>query len=152
MVSYRYLLTTFRPGEKLPAFLRPTHGNVFGFKAPPTIGATLAGIPVDAIHNDEISGMKQDKLPYQADCLCQTILTRPKPYHWHPSGTRRFSIREYAALQTFGHHFVFAGSCPGDRLRQIGNAVPPMFAEELFRHLRVELRTADMNEIRGYAD
>jgi DNA (cytosine-5)-methyltransferase 1 len=91
--------------------------------------------------------MQTMKTPYAPDILCRTILTAVKPHHYHPSGTRRFSIREYAALQTFPHHFIFMGG-PAESLRQIGNAVPPMVGKELFRHITAELRTSDEAEER----
>lgn len=41
----------------------------------------------------------------------------------HPSGTRDFTIREFAALQGFPHEHVF-GTVGAKR--QVGNAVPPV--------------------------
>lgn len=70
---------------------------------------------------------------------CPTILARGNGGggvcaipHWN--GKRRLTIRESAAIQTFPDDFVFCGannSC----YRQIGNAVPVLFA----RHLGEEL-------------
>jgi DNA (cytosine-5)-methyltransferase 1 len=119
-------------------------------RTPPTLGATLRSIPVNATHNDEIPRMKKRRQSYNPDdMLCRTILTAPKDHHFHPSGDRRFSIREYAAIQTFPHTFDFEGPY-AQKLKQIGNAVPPMFALEMFRHLKSELRAADVAEVRGY--
>jgi DNA (cytosine-5)-methyltransferase 1 len=55
-----------------------------------------------------------------------------KDGYWyiHPRGDRMLSIREAARLQTFPDRFQFAGY-PSDRLRQIGNAVPPEIARRL---------------------
>lgn len=55
-----------------------------------------------------------------------------KDGYWyiHPRGDRMLSIREAARLQTFPDRFQFAGF-PSDRLRQIGNAVPPEVARRL---------------------
>lgn len=52
----------------------------------------------------------------------------------HYNGQRRLTIRESAAIQTFPDSFVFEGgmnSC----YRQIGNAVPPLFARRLGEQL-----------------
>jgi DNA (cytosine-5)-methyltransferase 1 len=52
----------------------------------------------------------------------------------HPSNHRRMSIREQALIQTFPREFEFVGklnSC----YRQVGNAVPVLFAEHLGKAL-----------------
>ena len=56
----------------------------------------------------------------------------------HPEQDRGLSIREAACLQGFPRAFEFAG--PLDPcFRQIGNAVPPLFAGSLAAHLLGEL-------------
>jgi DNA (cytosine-5)-methyltransferase 1 len=64
-----------------------------------------------------------------------------KDGYWyiHPDQPRTLSIREAARIQTFPDHFRFAGQ-PSHRLRQIGNAVPPLLGEALGRSLRRALR------------
>ena len=47
------------------------------------------------------------------------------PFHWE---SRRLRTSELAALQTFPSGYVFEGS-RRERVRQIGNAVPPLLAE-----------------------
>lgn len=47
---------------------------------------------------------------------------------------RMLSIREFARLQSFPDHFRFCGA-PTRRMRQIGNAVPPLLAEAIARKL-----------------
>ena len=56
----------------------------------------------------------------------------------HPRNHRRMSIREQAILQTFPLDFEFAGkmnSC----YRQVGNAVPVLFARVLGANLGVQI-------------
>lgn len=48
----------------------------------------------------------------------------------HPDETRPFTVREYARIQTFPDDWAFAGSV-SQQYKQIGNAVPVNFAEEL---------------------
>ncbi|MFL6389562.1 MAG: DNA cytosine methyltransferase [Terriglobales bacterium] len=66
-----------------------------------------------------------------------TLVTRPTmpaTALCHPSALRPLSVKEYAAIQTFPkkHHFV--GKID-DQYRQIGNAVPPVFAEAIGKHI-----------------
>jgi DNA (cytosine-5)-methyltransferase 1 len=66
-----------------------------------------------------------------------TLVTRPNMKATdlcHPSELRPLSVEEYAALQTFPENYVFSGSLD-DQYRQIGNAVPCVFAEKIGQHL-----------------
>lgn len=54
----------------------------------------------------------------------------------HPEQHRNISVREAALLQTFPHNFVFAGPFV-HQYRQIGEAVPPLFA----RHIAMAVLT-----------
>lgn len=51
------------------------------------------------------------------------------PFHWD---SRRLRIPELAALQTFPAGYVFEGP-RREKVRQIGNAVPPLLAEAVIR-------------------
>jgi DNA (cytosine-5)-methyltransferase 1 len=64
-----------------------------------------------------------------------------KDGYWyiHPEARRSLSIREAARLQTFPDWFRFAGY-PSDRLRQIGNAVPPLVATRIGERILSALR------------
>lgn len=61
----------------------------------------------------------------------------------HPSQNRALSAREAAALQTFPDDFTFVGSV-WEKGRQIGNAVPVLFAKELGKQI-IEIEMQNKN-------
>lgn len=68
-----------------------------------------------------------------------TIASQPGPwtgpFHWD---NRRLTSPEMAAIQGFRKGYVFSGN-RRERIRQIGNAVPPAFAEGILRDMVKEL-------------
>lgn len=63
----------------------------------------------------------------------------------HPDEAQRrtFTVREAARIQSFPDDFEFKGS-RGEKYKQIGNAVPPLFAEALAKSIKKNLE--DLNE------
>lgn len=77
--------------------------------------------------------------PTDPDKPCPTILARGNGGGGvcaipHYNGRRRLTIRESAAVQTFPDSFEFVGAMNAC-YRQIGNAVPVLFAEKLGKEL-----------------
>jgi DNA (cytosine-5)-methyltransferase 1 len=63
----------------------------------------------------------------------------------HPDQDRGLSVREASLLQGFPRDFKFAGTFD-ERFRQIGNAVPPVFAAYLAGHILGEMLSEEPAE------
>lgn len=63
----------------------------------------------------------------------------------HPDEAQRrtFTVREAARIQSFPDDFDFKGS-RGEKFKQIGNAVPPLFAEALAKSIKKNLEELDV--------
>ena len=59
----------------------------------------------------------------------------------HPSQNRGLSVREAARLQSFPDSYEFAGSI-GFQQQQVADAVPPLLAMAVLRHVRLAYRAA----------
>lgn len=53
----------------------------------------------------------------------------------HPDEDRPLTIREAARIQTFPDDFIFLGSA-SDQIQQIGNAIPPLIAYLVAKHIK----------------
>ncbi|CAD0111115.1 unnamed protein product [Aureobasidium uvarum] len=117
----RLIMIAACPGHPLPDFPMPTH-------APSTEN------PVP------------DLAPYSPDQLVRgCITTSGGQNNWHPSGTRHFTEREYACLQTFPLNHVFLGT-RSSVVQQVGNAVPPAFSQKLFESIRKTFEEIDTQD------
>lgn len=63
-----------------------------------------------------------------------TVLNVRKSMWVHPVLNRALSIREAARLQTFPDSFIFTGT-KDSQYQQVGNAVPPMLANAIAKHV-----------------
>lgn len=65
---------------------------------------------------------------------CLTITSAATREFVHPTENRLLTLRECARLQTFPDSFEFVGSA-GSRIQQIGNAIPPILARTIAKHI-----------------
>lgn len=76
------------------------------------------------------SGLK--RLSYNEPCL--TITSAAPSEFVHPTQNRTLTIRECARIQTFPDSFLFCGT-DAQKILQIGNAIPPVFAEQMAKQI-----------------
>ncbi|ODH45409.1 hypothetical protein ACO22_00133 [Paracoccidioides brasiliensis] len=149
----RLIILGSGPGEPLPPFPKPTHGGPPSSSTSPSKTNTL--LPFRTIH-DAISNIPLYTADHNIDHVSRRQLSKPayNPYsqartitcngggknNYHPSGTRSFTYREFACLQTFPLEHRFFGK---NVKRQIGNAVPPMLGKAIFEEVRRALERAD---------
>jgi len=91
-------------------------------------------------YRDDIFDDKYKRL--DENDLSRTITAHiAKDGYWyiHPRQGRTITVREAARLQTFPDWYRFAGP-PSAAFKQIGNAVPPLLAENLGRAIREALQ------------
>ena len=120
-----------------PAFTLRVRGDEFALRSTPADGVFSPG-PTPEVK----LGYYPTTHPYQE-------LMREPPPEWisdlngyktkrgkQPKleGTRRLSVREQARLQSFPDWFEFTGTDYA-KGRQVGNAVPPLFAKQLFAEI-----------------
>ncbi len=92
-------------------------------------------------YRTDIFDDKYSRLIYDQPAWTVTAHIRKDAYRYiHPEYCRTLSVREFARLQSFPDHFRFAGPRT-ERLRQIGNAVPPLLARAIAVNLHRQLAT-----------
>jgi DNA (cytosine-5)-methyltransferase 1 len=71
-----------------------------------------------------------DRVQGEADPSATVAAAGGSGVPWHERGVRRMSVRECARVQTFPDWFVFCGAM-SEGYKQVGNAVPPLYAKRL---------------------
>lgn len=127
----------------------PTHGTGPGLHPPPTIFDSISDIPLDAPGHDLYTMRRFNRDPKDPMTLSGTIKCGGNSKNvYHPSGSRGYTIKEMALIQTFPMDYEFIGN-KGSQSRQIGNAVPPLAAKAIFLEVRKSLLKADQVEMAG---
>ncbi|KAK2747137.1 hypothetical protein FQN57_002394 [Myotisia sp. PD_48] len=141
----RLIIIASGPGETLPPFPLPTHGPSSNNLSPyVTIMDAIGDIPSSAPNHDLDRAQRSFfRQPYDPDTLAKTITCNGGD-NVHPSGTRTFTHRELASLQTFPIEHQF---CAPGVMKQIGNAVPPVLAKAIFMEVLKSLRRTDATVI-----
>ncbi|CAG7562302.1 unnamed protein product [Fusarium equiseti] len=139
----RLILIAAAPGERLPPFPAPTHGNEDGLIPYNTIGKVLRGIrPGDDLHDlDNVQNYNPQRPPYDPERLAGTITTRGGDLYY-PDGSRKLTLRELASMQGFPKSHRFLGNMTSIK-RQIGNAFPPIAVRVLYKHIETWLLKED---------
>ncbi|CZT40862.1 uncharacterized protein RSE6_00528 [Rhynchosporium secalis] len=145
----RLIIVAACPGETLPEIPEYTHSasSSNGLKPFTSVRSVLRKIPNQAPNHNVEAVDGRGKGEWDASGVIPTI-TCDGGGRGHPDGLRGFTDRELASLQSFPHHHVFHGSCIK---KQIGNAVPPLIAEILFKAIIKHLRKADKAEQERHA-
>lgn len=148
MVCQADILSQPSPGQPLPELPQPTHSKYplkTGLKPWVTINQAIASIkPGWNVHDPQGAQFQEKKSPHSGDVQAKCITTSGGIGNWHPSGLRGYTKREEACLQTFPMEHMFIAEQGVTKLRkQIGNAVPPIFAKLLFQSVVQSLRKSD---------
>lgn len=141
----RLIIIAAAPGERLPTFPQATHSQEGGNGLLPynSIGKALRGIRAgDDLHDlDNVHYFDPPRAPYDPERLAGTITTGGSDFY-HPDGSRKLTLREYASLQGFPKSHQFLGTKTSIK-RQIGNAFPPNTVRVLYKHLEQWLLNED---------
>lgn len=119
-----------------PAFTLRVRGDEFAFCEFPATSAFIPGnVPTMELvsyrsTNNEYQESMREKPPIWITHGMVVNLSVQPPEKL--KGTRKLTVREQARLQSFPDWFQFSGS-RYSQSKQIGNAVPPLFAEKLFK-------------------
>ena len=137
---------TSSPGEALPPLPKPTHVDPSKHHQNPhlrpwtTVNQAISRIPTTcSLHN--LNTVERLRKPhYDGDKPLTSTITCSTGQSYHPSGTRKFTLREIACLQGFPLEHEFGNR--GVR-KQIGNAVPPIVAKGFFETIVKHLKRVD---------
>ncbi|KAI5369820.1 Putative C-5 cytosine methyltransferase, S-adenosyl-L-methionine-dependent methyltransferase [Septoria linicola] len=156
----RLIIFAACPGQQMPEFPEATHGPPGSGLLPyVTVRQAIANIPTWAtMHNPaelEASYTGGNQPIAEWDKPLQHLIATCGPLALHPSGRRRFTVRETLRLQGFPDRYEYVGD-EGDgpptrtkAMAMAGDAVPPAAAAPYFAAMKEALRKTD-KEIAGW--
>ncbi|KAK5174931.1 uncharacterized protein LTR77_000067 [Saxophila tyrrhenica] len=142
----RLIIIAACPGETLPPFPAPTHGNSLRLQPRVTIRDRLRPLRDRAIEPHMQYSHPKPGMPYSdKQPLRKCITTDGGDSNLHPKGDRTFTLQELAALQGFPPEHRFYPKVQGATSikKQIGNAVPPPVAKAIFLQIIKTMRETD---------
>ena len=141
----RFILIASCPAGVLPNFPRKTHGPTHSsLQRYATVNDCILGIPSNHPNHEPKYFPQRRGASDGNRQLRQLISTGGAAGDYHPSGRRHFTVRELASLQTFPLDFQFPLHQRITTVRrQIGNAVPPLFAKALLAEIKTALLRED---------
>ena len=138
----RLIFIGVAPGEQLPDFPEDSHGH--GLRRP--FARVQDAVPDKdsdlSIQHDKEEAIPRSEPAWDPSGLLPYTITCKGGGNVHWTGSRDFTVREYAWLQGFPTSHSFEGT-KTDCVKQIGNAVPPNMAKKLFRHIVNWLKIQD---------
>jgi len=146
----RLIIIAACPGEILPSFPKPTHAD-------PKLGIGPGMLPFVTVHDvlERIRGVyvppnlrhftsRKEEGYDRHEPLKACITCDGGAANLHPDGGRTFTLFELAALAGFLPTHRFSGKSSTQIKKQIGNAVPSIFAKILFEHIEQSLQKSDL--------
>lgn len=120
-----------------PAFTLRVRGDEFSLCEQPATSAFIPGpVPSQEIiyskPKNDLQELLQNVVPPWIQYESKVSENEDEPPKL--KGTRRLTLREQARLQTFPDWVTFEGRMTS-QAKQIGNAVPPLFAAQLFKQI-----------------
>lgn len=153
-------LTRHRPGEKLPSLPKQIYNLSFDNPRPDLYPTVSIQDVIDRVvtHHPEHRFDKTELRPtnrvrpidprksHLGTFTCRRSTKERHNIHW--SGTRFWTIHELLLLQGFPQNYRLKGNLTA-KLRQIGNAFPPVAAELIYRECIKSLSETDREDARA---